>query len=268
LYRLQRELQRRGKREGDLERENEELREMLEKLNGKLEKRTFNDLLSRVGVSRSRGRGTPVKDDVSKEAAIEQHSQERGRSPVKLENQKVLIHDAMKLFEPRATHPKTKSLEQLCEMTIGSRISKRSLERAAPQKAVKETPKYTTKYLRSDLKGLITDKLNQRAVESQSRSIERSYERYQQPGAGGASASGTADKDRRGYYDQVEDPAEHSFLSRLGENNREVISILHHANPPKSYFNEGNIYADSQPRHMPETLSHRSPEPLSLQHRE
>lgn len=57
---------------------------MLDKLNGKLEKQTFNDLLSRVGVSRSRG--TPVKDDVSKEAATEKESQERGRSPVLLKS--------------------------------------------------------------------------------------------------------------------------------------------------------------------------------------
>lgn len=147
-------------------------------------------------------------------------------------------------------------------MTIGSRISKRSLERALPQKAVQGT----AKYLRSDLKDLITDKLNQRAAASQSRSIERSYERYHPPVAGGASASGTgtAGKDRRGYYDQVEDPTEHSFLSRLGENNREVINILRNANPQKCYFNDGNSYADTHTRHAPETLSHRSPEPLSL----
>ncbi len=62
------------------------------------------------------------------------------------------------------------------------------------------------------------------------------------------------ERDRKGYFDHVEDPAEHSFLSKLGENNREAKSILTGANHSVANAsvvperNANHTYAD------PETL--------------
>jgi hypothetical protein len=102
-------------------------------------------------------------------------------------------------------------------MTIGSKISKRSAERSF--NAVRNL-NVSSKFIHSDLKDLISEKHHKRKEESQSKSVERSYDKFSRPAQESLPISGS--KSKPGYYDNVEDPTEHSFLSRLGENNREA----------------------------------------------
>jgi len=63
IERLRRESKRKDKVITDLEYENFDLKEAFKKINSRVEKQTFNDLLTRVGMSKSRQSDyTPVRD--------------------------------------------------------------------------------------------------------------------------------------------------------------------------------------------------------------
>lgn len=134
-------------------------------------------------------------------------------------------------------------------MTMGSRLSKRSVERVFPLR--------NEKYIHSNLKDLVSGKLEQRRQESRSR--DRSHDRsLRNPTDNGAIKS--ASRDRPGYFQQVDDPGEHSYLSRLGENNREAQAILKSALPDRNY-NQDTIaqMASQSPQRMATSpMQHKS----------
>jgi hypothetical protein len=46
-------------------------------------------------------------------------------------------------------------------------------------------------------------------------------------------------QERKSYYAQVEDHRDHTYLSRLGENNRDALEVVrHNQSQSKSYFND------------------------------
>lgn len=66
------------------------------------------------------------------------------------------------------------------------------------------------------MKELVSDKHQQR---QQEKSMGReSFDQYTTQNANSL--------ERKGYYDQVENPSEHSYLSRLGESNRHAQKVL------------------------------------------
>lgn len=68
------------------------------------------------------------------------------------------------------------------------------------------------------------DKLKEHRDQSRSKSIERVQDKYSQPKSS-----------RKGYNDVVEDPRDHTYLSKLGEVNREALSQI---SPSKEYYSK------------------------------
>ena len=128
-----------------VEAQNLQLEEAAKQLNAKVEKQTYNDLLSKVGLSRSRiSTSTPARpaDPPAKRKS-------RSATPEK---------------SPRNDQSK-------------SRHSKKSVERINASYDKTSLDKYN---LKSGLKEMVSDKLRSRRRDEEriNRSIERSYERY------------------------------------------------------------------------------------------
>jgi len=83
---------------------------------------------------------------------------------------------------------------------------------------------------RTELKTMVSDKLKQRREESLSKSRERSFDLYAKDSL---PVSGAATK-RTGYHARVENPRDHTFLSRIGETNREAMEVIQKLNEEKS----------------------------------
>jgi len=93
--------------------------------------------LSKVGLSRSRERNTQTaKDESYEEVGKMVRSNEKNERTNSVNRPKQIFG---------------KTVEEICEMTIGSKISKRSQDRVVPLR--------TDKYIHSNIKDLITDKL-------------------------------------------------------------------------------------------------------------
>lgn len=154
MDRLRKDLVRKDNKVAELTRENKELKEKLTSMMNQVEKQSFNDLLSKVGVSKSRERDHSQKEIEAEEKAAAL-STRRGRSPPKQ--------------EPVVTEVK-KETEEKFDMTMTSKFSKRSMERVFPIRS--------EKYVHSNIKDLISEKYEERRQETLSKSRERSVDRH------------------------------------------------------------------------------------------
>ena len=78
---------------------------------------------------------------------------------------------------------------------------------------------------------MMIEKYKEERIASQSRSQEKSYENYNPVNLEANQSTPTS------YYANVKDPHNHSYLSRMGEVNREAIDKINSFREEKQYFN-------------------------------
>lgn len=129
---IKREVARKETEIKDVRRENEELKDKLKRAATNAEKQTYNDLIGRIGVNKSKERSPRLSEinrmDISKESPGR-----RGRSPTKSGSRPM------------------KTVQEICEIALGSKISKKKSEKSNQSK--------------QNLKELVSDKHQQRQQE-------------------------------------------------------------------------------------------------------
>jgi len=144
---LKKECQRKDKQMAKLEHENQTLHVAAKQLNGKVEKQSYKDLLSKVGMYKSRiSSSTPA--------------QGRNRNKEDVEKSRRQSPEASSRNDRSKSRYSQRSPEKQCESP-----DRRSFERLE---------------LKADLKDMVSERLKSRKREEdrRSRSIEKSYERY------------------------------------------------------------------------------------------